>query len=72
MPIHLMPPTIELTALYAQLVALHRELERHRDHTNGDWRYQIEDACSSLDEAIGSMLVAIGERELFNDLRAAE
>jgi len=72
MAVHLMPPTIALTALYAQLVALHRELERHRDHTSGDWRAQIEDACSGLDEASGHLLLAIGERELFYDLRAAE
>ncbi len=70
MTVHLMPPVSALTTLYAQLVALHRELERHRDHTSGDWRSMIEDTCSSLDEASGSLLLAIGEREHFYDLRA--
>ncbi len=65
-----MPPTIPQNTLYAQLVALRQELERHRDHATGDWRGHVADTCSCLDEAAGHLLVAIGEREAFYDLRA--
>jgi hypothetical protein len=64
------PPTIPLTNIDIQLVSLIRELERHRDYTNGDWHFHIADACSCLDQAVGHLLRAIGARELAGEMRA--
>jgi hypothetical protein len=70
MTVHRTPPTMTLTTIDMQLVNLWRELERHRDHTNGDWGFHIADACLCLDQAVGHLLRAIGARELAGEMRA--